>query len=249
MDVVYRSEAEVSRGEVQQAQAKNAAAASKAYFNFLLNKPLDEEIELMREDPEPLVINLDEARDRALASREELKQFQQYRHLNSSVVKMHRGKNIPGLFGAVDYGFQGEEYRFTGDDDFLLASIVFRWNLFQGTANIQKVKQSQIEGKKLDEAYSEAEHKIQLEVINNYYSLVAAYEAIQSARKQEQSASRAYRLIYRKYMEGQASLLELIDARTSMTGAATNFIVAQSEYFIRKADFEYAAGTIDVLAY
>jgi outer membrane protein TolC len=53
---------------------------------------------------------------------------------------------------------------------------------------------------------------------------------------------RAYELINRKYREGQASLLELIDARTSLTSAAANSIVARSEYFSWLAEFEYAMG-------
>ena len=43
-------------------------------------------------------------------------------------------------------------------------------------------------------------------------------------------------------MEGQSSLLELIDARTSLTSAAANSIVARSEYFSWLAEFEYAMG-------
>jgi len=118
-----------------------------------------------------------------------------------------------------------------------------KWNLFQGNANHQKVQQSKIEGEKLGELYHETEQQIRLEVINHFYALQAAYEAVQSARKQTQSALRAYELIHRKYAEGQSSLLELIDARTSLTSAAANLFISQSEYFIRLADFEYAMGT------
>ena len=71
---------------------------------------------------------------------------------------------------------------------------------------------------------------------------LGAYNAIKSAGKQTRSAMRAYELISRKYSEGQSSLLELIDARTSLTGAAANSIVARSEYYSRLADFECAMG-------
>ena len=63
-----------------------------------------------------------------------------------------------------------------------------------------------------------------------------------TARKQATSALRAYELISRKYMEGQSSLLELIDARSSLTSAAANTIIARSDYFSSLADFEYAMG-------
>ena len=241
-DAVYRSESELSKVEVQQAQANNMLQASLAYFNFLLNRSLDDPIELGSEDPVPPIVSLDDASLMAIQNRDELRQIEQYQQLNLHVTKLHRGSNCPGLFGVVDYGFQGEKYSFTQDDDFLLASLVMKWNLFQGNANHQKVQQSKIEGERLGEIYSETEQQIRLEVINHFYGLQAAYESVQSAGKQTQSAMRAYELIDRKYSEGQSSLLELIDARTSLTSAAANLIISQSEYFIRLADFEYAMG-------
>jgi len=204
---------------------------------------------MVSESPVPLMISLEEASLLALQSRDELHQIEQYRQLNRHVTDLHRGRNIPGLYGVIDYGFQGEKYSFTGEDDFVLASLVMRWNLFKGSANHQKVQQSRIEGEKLKERYAEAQQQIRLEVINHYYALQSAYESVQSARKQTRSATRAYELISRKYSEGQSPLLELIDARTSLTGAAANSIIAQSEYFSHLADFEYAIGAYDLENY
>lgn len=241
-DAVYRSESEMSRVEVQQAQAINLRQASAAYFNFLLNRDLDSPIEMASEEPVPPAVTLDDASVMAIQKRDELRQIEQYQQMNQHVTKLYRGSNYPGLFGVVDYGFQGEKYSFTQDDDFLLASLVMKWNLFQGNANHQKVQQSKIEGEKLGQLYSETEQQIKLEVINHYYALQAAYESVQSAGKQTQSAIKAYELIDRKYSEGQSSLLELIDARTSLTSAVANLIISESEYFISLADFEYAMG-------
>ena len=136
----------------------------------------------------------------------------------------------------VDYGFQGEKYSFTNENDFAMASLVMKWNLFQGSTNREKVKQSKIEGEKLDELYTQTQQQIRLEVINYYYALQAAFESVQSAKKQTRSAVRAYELINKKYREGQSSLLELLDARSSLTGAAANSIIAQSDYFSSLAD-------------
>jgi outer membrane protein TolC len=242
VDAVYRSESELSRVEVQRARAENMLEASRAYFNFLLNRDLATPVELLMQVPAPPLVSLEDASLQALQNRVELSQIKEYQQLNKHLTSLHRGQNIPGLFGVLDYGIQGENYRVTGDDDFLLASLVMRWTLFKGTSNHQKVQQSRIEGEKLEELYSQAQQQIRMEVINHYYGLQAAYESVQSAKKQVLSASKAYRLIDRKYAEGQSSLLELIDARTSLTNAAANSIIAQSEYFSSLADFEYATG-------
>jgi outer membrane protein TolC len=249
IDAVYRSESELSKVEVQRAQAQNFYEASCSYFNFLLNRPLDSGIKLMNLSPEPVVVSLDEASLLAMQNRDELLQIEQYQQLNVHVTDLHKGKNIPGLFGVVDYGFQGEQYRFTGEDDFVMASLVMKWNLFQGSTNRQKVQQSKIDGEKLDELYGETQQQIRLEVINTYYALQTAFESVQSARKQTRSAQRAYELISRKYAEGQSSLLELIDARSSLTSAVANSIIAGSDFFSSLADFEFAMGTPDPTSY
>lgn len=244
IDAVYRSESEISKVEVQRAQAKNMLEASRAYFNFLLNRPLDSPIEIYTDTPEPNLVSLEEASVLAIQNRNELEQIKQYQVLNGHVISLQRGNNIPGLFGVVDYGFQGEEYSFTRDDDFMMASLVMRWNLFKGTTNHYKIQQSKIEGEKLTELLSQTQQQIKLEVINSYYALHAAYESVQSSRKQTRSARRAYELISRKYGEGQSSLLELIDARTSLTSAAANAIIAEVAFFSQQADFNFAMGAI-----
>ncbi len=242
IDAVYRSESELSKVEVEQSRARNMMEASRAYFNFLLNRSLETPVNEGSAVLVPLQIPLEEASEQALERRKELEQIEAYIKLNGHLTDLYRGQNIPGIFGAVDYGYQGEEYRFTKDDDFLLASVVLQWTLFEGTVNRQKVKQTRIEGEKLYELYQQTRQQIRLEVINHFYALQAAYESVEAARKQTQSARMAYRLIERKYREGQANLLELIDARTSLTGAVANLIIARSEYFSHRADFEYATG-------
>ena len=179
----------------------------------------------------------------------QLDQIREYQQLNEHVMGLHKGNNIPGLFGVVDYGYQGEEYRFTHEDDYMLASLVMKWNLFQGTVNHHKIKQSKIEADKLEELFLETQQQIKLEVINYYFALQADFESVQSAQKQLRSSQRAYELISRKYGEGQSSLLELIDARSSLTSAAANIIIARSDYFSSLADFEYAMGTTDPNTY
>ena len=244
IDAVYRSESELSNVETEQAKANNLLKASQAYFNFLLNRSLDDSIEMVEEIPVPVTLPLEDAKSLALENREELRQIEQYRQLNQHMAALHRGKNLPGLFGSFDYGFQGEEYSFTSEDDFLLASLVLRWKLFQGTVNRQKVQQARIEAEKLEELRAETRQQILLEVINQYYALQAAYESVLSARKQVRSGTRAYELIRRKYTEGTSPLLELIDARTSMTTASANLIIARAEYFSRRAEFESVTGTL-----
>ena len=241
-DAVYRAQADEALVEAEIANARKLTETSRAYFNFLLNRALDSDIILASSIPQPPVISLSDAQEAAVNNREELLQIQQYKSMNQHVTNLYRGKNIPAVYGVVDYGFQGQEYSFTSDDDFMLASVVLKWDLFKGRTNHAKVQQSVIDGKKIAAVYDEAEAKVRLEVINCYYGVMSAYDSFLAAQKQKKAAAGAYRLISSKYKEGQSSLLELIDARTSYTQASTTLIVAENEFYIRMAELDHARG-------
>jgi len=249
IDAVYRSEAEISSVQVEQAHARSNIHSAKAYFNFLVNRPLDSDIELYNEVPAGIFIPLETAQETAVSNREEMESVKRYQALNAQKRRMQQGHATPDLFGTVDYGFQGEEYSFTETDDFVLASLVLRWRIFQGMSNRNKVRQTAIEGEKLVQVLDETEQKIRMQVIGDYFQTLAAFQAIDAARKQVRAAQKAFSLIDRKYRENQATLLEYIDARTSFTSAEANLIITTNEYFIRLAALEFSMAGIDLDKY
>ena len=55
------------------------------------------------------------------------------------------------------------------------------------------------------------------------------------------SAERSYALVARRYGEGMATLVELLDARTAFTAAGLNRIVTTYDYWTRRVELERAA--------
>lgn len=242
IDAVYRSEAELAKAEAARARALNYFESSRSYFNFLLNRPLTTKFNAGIPIEPRIITNLEKMQKDALEKRSELKKISHYREAGNYAVKLHKGDNIPDISGVVHYGYQGEDYSFTSEDDFVLASLVLSWDLFQGMANKRKIEQAKLELEKLDNAYHETEKAIRMEVLNSYYAVLAAYDEYRATGKRKTSARKAYRVIKRKYEEGQTNLLELIDARTAMTEANSAHISARSNYFIKMAELEYARG-------
>ncbi len=242
IDVVYRSEAELAKAEAFRAKVLNMCESSGAYFNFLLNRPLETEF-IPGETQEVLPADdLEQSQQDAIRNRNELQQLKNYMAAGEYAVRLEKGDRLPDLTAVVNYGYQGEEYRFTSDDDFVLASLVLQWNLFQGLQNKHTIARRKLELDKLRETYSEAEKSIKMEVLNSYYSLISTCEETKAARKQKLSAVKAYRVVSKKYEQGQANLLELIDARTTMTEAKSGLINSLNNYFISRAVFECARG-------
>ncbi len=71
--------------------------------------------------------------------REEITMLENYSSANDYLISMNQSQKLPTLYGAVDYGFQGAEYKFNSDNDYVLASVVLRWNLWHGFENNAKI--------------------------------------------------------------------------------------------------------------
>lgn len=243
IDNVYRSRAELGKLEQNKAEAIQMEQSAAAYFNFLLNKPLDAEINidehLMMTE---MIESIHAANENAIKTREELQMLQSYWEVAHNNFKLNRSLKLPTLTGAVDYGFQGEEYRFTKDDDYMLASLVLKWDLFTGRKNDAKIQLARLEQKMIEQKQKELEKVIKLEVTNSWYAMQAAVKSIDAAELQVETTQKAFQIIARKFDLGQAGLIEFIDARTAMTNAQENLIVARYDYLISYASYERAAG-------
>jgi outer membrane protein len=238
-DNVYRARAELSRFDQQvQAALKNRQAAT-AYFNFLLNRPLTDSV--ISEQPRiadlPSGMTEDYARQ-ALTNREELITLEKYRDIADLSLHMKRSAALPDLFVVADYGFQGEKYRFNKNQDYMQASLVLSWDLFGGLQNRARIQQARIQREILDRKVEEARSQVNLQVINAVNALKTSRASADAAQAQVESAREAFRLVSRKYDEGQASLIEFIDARTTMTQAEENLIITRFSYLSDLADFE-----------
>lgn len=239
LDNVYRSEAELSKFDQElQVSEKNKKVAT-AWFNFLLNRPLTDSVIFTEPDVFPVISDLTEDYSlTALQNREELAKLENYSNISDLQLKMNQAGRIPDLFVAVDYGFQGEEYKFNRNQDYVQASAILTWNLFEGFRNKARIKQAEIDKAIIDDRLEEAKKQIELQVITVMSELMAAEKGITAAESRLRNAAEGYRLVNRKFEEGQSSLIEFIDARTTLTQAEENLIISRFTYLSVYAEFE-----------
>jgi len=245
-DVIFRSEAELQKIKASLAEAEKMVSVSKAYLNFLINRPLETEIESALNEissGELPVLSSDEQIHSALNTREELLQINNYQSVGDKYIKLARSSNYPNVYFAVNYGIQGEKYSFTSDDDFMLASLVLQWNLFQGLKNNANVQQAKIASHQLELKRQEVERQIEMQIIDASYDLMAASESLAASEKQSEAAEKAYKVVEHRYSNGQAALIEFIDARTAMTTSKQSLIIIYFDYKIKQAGYERVTAT------
>jgi outer membrane protein TolC len=242
-DAVLRARAE--RGETQQALAEAEVRSSSAMrrFNLLLNRDLDTPVEVLPDSALAfeLSVNEDDAVRRALAGREELAQSDAGIAAAESQVRLAGHARLPTVALAVDYGFQGPDYRIGADDDFAVASLVVQWNAFNGGQTGARRQQARITADAARAGRAQAEQQIELQVRTAWRSAEVARGAIATAEDRLAAARRTYELVERRYQEGIAPQIELIDARTAYTSAGLNLILTRYDYAARWVQVERAA--------
>ncbi|MDB5284906.1 MAG: outer membrane protein TolC, partial [Bacteroidota bacterium] len=146
-EVVYvlsRSKSEVSKIDAQITEAQNTNKNAAAYFNFLLNKPLDAEItidESLLSNALPLPGDVLTASDK----REELNKLLIAGKINQSVLSLNKSAWIPKIGAQLDLGSQASDFAFNSKSQYYLLGLSFDWSLFSGLRDVYKVKQAKLE--------------------------------------------------------------------------------------------------------
>jgi outer membrane protein len=243
IDAIYRAQAELSSLDQNLLEAENRRDQARSYFNFLLNRPLETAIlsDETTYSREIVTGDYEQIREQAWTNREELKQMEHVLTATALHGKIARSTYLPGVSGVVDYGFEGEQYRFTNDHDYWMASLALQWNLFRGFQDQAKIAQIKLEYDKSEAHYKELKRKIALEIRQIFDRCQAVLQKIESARQQELSAQASFKIIRKKYEQGIATQIEFLDARSNLTNAQIKIILARFEFQVTAADLERAS--------
>jgi outer membrane protein len=243
-DVVYRSEAELSEIQQQKAEAVKGETLARAYFNFLLNRPLDTPLDaaVPADLPPAPQYDISEMEDRALAKRYEPARLRSGIEAARNGVRLSRAAYLPDILFVWDYGYEGEIYRFGEEDDFWTTSLVLQWDIFSGLRRKARMDQARAEEKMLAAGLEELEQAIRLEIREARENLMVARAAYSAAADRAESATRSFEIVNGKYREGMAAHIEFLDARLAMTRGEVNLIVTKFDYHIRYAEYERAIG-------
>lgn len=242
-DAVLRSHADVSEGEQRLADAERDRQAAGQAFNLLLERPLEQPVEVI---PDTLLgldraIPLDSALHHGTEYREEPRQLEAGLRASEGQARVAGAAFLPTVALAVDYGVQGEQYRVGGADDQMVASVVLEWNLFNGGQDRARRQAAQLSAEVYRAERALAFRRVELEIRTTWQAMTTASGARATATARLASAEQNYRLVERRYKEGAAPLVSLIDARTAWTTARLNRILVTYDYLSRIVELERAA--------
>jgi outer membrane protein TolC len=246
-DVILSTEYELSK--VDQALAENGKnnEVAKSYFNFLLNRDLT--IEIVRDtlsfSSAKTAQPIDELTAEALHQRQEIKQLEGALQANSQLVNLQKGNTyLPKINVVGDLGYQGFTYKFDSPQQYYLVQFGLSWDIFKGGERKAKSQQARIDYLVVENKMQQLKKQIELQVIQSYYELEAARQTYASTQSGVRSTEKVFQIIRSKYNEGQAILLEFLDAQSKLTNSRFNQTITYYELLRKEAALRRTLSTL-----
>ncbi len=227
-DALFRIEADLSDIRQRLAVAKNQVELAAAALNTLLSRPIDtpvDSIEIAALEADLRVYS--ESRPSSIDDRPELKVLDAADDAASAGITQERSGRLPQVVLAADWGIQGTRYTFADDSDFRTASVVATWTLFDGRRRSARIQRAEAQQRQVAAQRAAVVDQLELEVQAARWRLELAESNVLAARDGRTSAASAFRLTERRYKEGMATVLELLDARRALTLAEQQVLITR----------------------
>jgi len=255
-DAVLRAEADLLEIEEHRIAAASRVRIAQGYVNLLRNAPIaaplphaeidDAAVERFRSRLVSRLAgrSLDPATLQQLATgrRPELQSLDAAIAGGEARQDLARAAFRPRLLLGAEAGIQGDDYGFSEDERYALASVVLRWNTFRGGADRAALAEARAFTDELRAMRDLAAQRVRLEVQDAVEELGVADASLDTAAKRAEAADGTLRIASRKRDLGQINQTEFIDARRTMTDARLNLNRVRAEFLSRIAELEFAVG-------
>ena len=216
---VLRAESELEQVKSLLTEAKLKTNNAAYYLNFLVNRPLDQEVAF-----EQIPLNISRVDQLLLedlnAQNPELRAMQSMKRIQETVLKSGKNYWIPKLSTYADLGSQGFDWNFDTHSRYLLWGLNFSVPVFQGGRNQNQIQRNMLGLQAVQRQKELVNQKLNLKLQLQRNEVKTLLAALQSAEKKLVSATAYLNLVDKAFKDGSQSLLEYIDARNQYTQAA-----------------------------
>jgi outer membrane protein len=244
IDAQLTAEYELSKVQIQKKEAEKNAKVAKAYFNFLLNRNLEENIEADSAffSQPPLLKPISYFQENALLNRPEFEQLQTGLAAQQTLVSMNE-KNalLPTLFLGVNTGFQGFGYTFR-NQAYMVGQVGMTWNLYNAGQKKLKIQQSRIGALQWNSKLEEAKKQIEMQIYKAYHDAVQSQEALQSKTLDLNRTKKVHDLVQSRYKNGAALTIEITKAQNDLTAAQLSYTIEKLSTWIKYSELKKASG-------
>lgn len=233
-----RIESEQASLKAQQIDAATNAENAWIYLNYLLGPHEATRNAIVLDLPE-----LPDSTSTASGSREELAQLDQAISMQQLAFDKEDRFYQPRLGAQLDLGSQAFDFNWA---PYALLGISLTWNIYDGKQHKYRQEQARaaIDARVQQKAFATDQIDLQKKVAEN--NLRSSILQAKTFQPRIRATEKAYREVYRKYQEGSANYLELLDARTQITQARIANSLARFQAWSKWADYIYASASFPI---
>ena len=244
---ILRSETEISMLNAQLNESKKQSESAKLFFNFLLNRDLEIEIDTTYNEESGLIAFNEMINSSVnINQREELKLLERVVELNKTVLKMNQHFWYPKLNGYFNLGSQSQSWEFNNKSAYYLGGLQLDVPLFTGKRNQYKIKQTQLEITLSQNNLKQTTQQLNLVEKIAKNNLQTAFQNYTVSLKQLETAETYQRLIDRGYREGVNTYLETVDARSQFMNASQMKNINLFKVLIAAAEYEREIASFNI---
>ena len=239
---VLRSENEVAKAEAASFSAVQAQKNSQSYFNFLLNKPFEAEIEM----EEPEIAMLPDSANGSVENREEIQKLL----FASDIKQLNKGLAKSFLFPKVntflDLGSQGFDWQVNDKTRYYMLGVSLQWSFSLGGRYIHKINEAKADIGAMQSQTNYIKEQLELQLRQAINTHADALNNYTSVKTQMEVAEKYFRDMEKLYKEGQALYIELLDAQTQYINTSVSLNIARYNVCIKQAEVERANASFNL---
>ena len=166
----------------------------------------------------PLAVNGDgdELMKLALRQRPDLKSGETEVQKAATVVGLARSAYLPTLYGNASYQLNDRDAPFARDNDAWMAGAALRWDLFDGFRRSSEISRAGAMRTAAEASIENQRREVVLQVKEALLRREEAARRLEVARRSVGDADETVRLIRKRYENSLATMVELLDAQTTL---------------------------------
>lgn len=227
---LIRIESEITTVEAQHQKAIADKANAASYFNFLLKRNPDASIEA---DSFPSLPEI--SGQLAVDGREELVQIQTGHHIQDLALTLEEKHFAPRLGVQVDLGSQAYAPDWGG---YVLGGVQLEIPIWDNKQSKLKRQEWESSIAATEAKYEWTKGAMETQLQNEIRSLAADLAIYDSYTSSFNSNQRYYNETLKRYKEGLANYIELLDARSQVTNTQLQQNIAKYQSWIRQINIE-----------
>ena len=241
---VLKAEAEKADAELSVVEARSRVRRQRGELASVMNLPVDATVEIQEPGERERLeneIKIERLLQQAADNRPELKsavnQIQQSRQqIQGQQARRWPELNLTGSYGWRDTIMLPEERK-----EWSIA-LGLSFPLFSGFNTTYRITEARAQYHRAIAEYEDELQGVKLEVWKRYSDLLQAEESVKAAEDFLNSARESLQAAEEQYKLGQASIIELIDAQTTMTRARNRKVSAGLNLYIALSRLRRAVG-------